>query len=117
MNVKNLRNKSQTKVFSFSLQRVFLFLMCITAYTVPAHAGYALGGSTSGPFVKLTSWMQGYIDFMDGPFAIAVIVAAIVLAGVIWTFAPKSGGLGFACRAVGAGIVILNVGTWMASFV
>lgn len=82
----------------------------------PAYAGYALGGGT-GTFGKLTQWMQDYVDFMDGPAAIAMIVVSIIIAVCAWVWAPKSGAVGVLLRVVVAGIVVLNIGTWMASFV
>ena len=83
----------------------------------PAFAGYALGGSSSGPFGKITQWMQDYIDFMDGPAALGIIVVSIIVAVCAWIWAPKSGAVGVLLRVVIGGIVMLNIGTWVASFV
>jgi len=100
------------------MKRSFLWAWILTLLTgVYAHAGYSLGGSTSGTFGKLTQWMQEYVDFMDGPAALAVIVVSIIVAVCAWIWAPKSGAVGVLVRVVVGGIVILNVATWVASFV
>jgi len=95
----------------------FFALLISLLTTAYAHAGYSLGGSGSGPFAKLTEWMQDFIDFMDGPMGIGIVVISLILGVVVWIWAPKSGAVGVLVRVVIGAIVILNVGTWMASFV
>ncbi|MBL0319167.1 MAG: hypothetical protein IPP74_07750 [Alphaproteobacteria bacterium] len=81
-----------------------------------ALAGYDIGAPSSGPFAKLGAWLQQYIDFMDGPFAVAAVVVSIILAIVIWNFSPREGIMSHVLKAVISGIVLLNIGTWIASF-
>ena len=83
----------------------------------PVFAGYSLGGSSSGPFGKITQWMQDYIDFMDGPAALGIIVVSIIVAVCALIWAPKSGAVGVLLRVVVGGMIMLNIGTWVASFV
>ena len=99
-----------------SFKAVFAALMAVFL-AGPTFAGYSLGGSSSGPFGKLTQWMQDYVDFMDGPAALAIIVVSIIIAVCAWIWAPKSGAVGILVRVVIGGIVILNIGTWVVSFV
>lgn len=91
------------------------FLTAISASSA-AWAGYDIGSPSSGPFAKLGGWLQDYVDFMDGPFAIAAVVLSIILAVVIWNFAPREGIMSNLMRAVISGIVLLNIGTWITSF-
>ena len=79
-------------------------------------AAYSIGAPTTGPFQKLGVWFQTYVDFMDGPFAIAAIVISIILAVLAWNFMPKEGLFGKILKTVVSGIVVLNLGTWMATF-
>lgn len=70
-----------------------------------------------GPFEKMANWLTFYANFMQGPFAMALILGSLILAVCIWVLAPKEGALGFVARAITAGFVVLNAGAWMSSFV
>jgi hypothetical protein len=89
-----------------------LFAILVAA---PAYAGYSIGTST-GPFALLTNWMQTFVDFMDGPAGIAVVVISLVAGVATWIWAPKSGAVGLILRIIMGAIVIMNIGTWMVSF-
>lgn len=97
--------------------KAYLGALLALLFVAPAYAGYDLGGSSSGPFGKLTEWLQWMIDFMDGPMGLAMVVGGLVVGCCVWIFAPKGGAVGFMARCVAAGIVVLNIGTWVASFV
>ena len=81
-----------------------------------AFAAYSIGAPTTGPFQKMGAWFQSYIDFMDGPFAVAAIVVSIILAVLAWNFLPNEGIFGKILKTVVSGVVILNIGTWVTSF-
>lgn len=82
-----------------------------------AFAGYDIGAPSSGPFAQMGQWFQNYIDFMDGPFAVGAVVVSIILAVLTWNFMPKEGIFGSVLRTVISALVVLNVGTWVTSFV
>jgi len=92
-----------------------MFLSFCSMMSTRILAGYSIG-TVQGPFEKLGKLFQDYVDFMDGPFATMVIVVSIVIAIAAWNFAPKEGLLGTFLRAVVSGVVIMNIGTWVAAF-
>lgn len=79
-----------------------------------ANAGYNIGTAT-GPFAQLQAWFQMYVNFMDGPFGTMIVVLSIIFGIVMWNFAPREGFMGQALKGVVSGIVLLNIGSWMAS--
>lgn len=81
-----------------------------------AHAGPSIGTGGGTAYAKLTGWLQNFVDFMSGPFGIAVVIVSIILAFSVWSFAPKEGIAGPILRLVVSAVVILNVGTWLATF-
>jgi len=92
-----------------------LFVFAASLGASPALAGYDLGTS-EGPFSLITNWMQNFVDFMDGPAGVAMVVVSLIVGVAVWIWAPKSGAVGLIFRVVIGAIVVLNVGTWMASF-
>jgi len=84
--------------------------------SAPAWAGYNVGTGGGTTWAQFRTWIQAYIDFMDGPFGTAAVVLSIVIGFAVWIFAPKEGIMGVLVRAAIAGMVILNVATWMGSF-
>lgn len=81
-----------------------------------ASAGESIGTSGSTTFAKLTAWFQDFVNFMDGPFGLAVVIISLILAVCTWMFVPKEGIAGPVLRVVVGAIVILNVTTFIASF-
>ncbi len=98
------------------VQTALQTLIISILFETQAMAGYDIGAPTSGPFAKLGSWLQDYVDFMDGPFAVAAVVLSLILALALWNFSPREGIMAVAMKAVITGIVILNIGTWISSF-
>ena len=83
------------------------------AHRLPVHAGYNIEshGTTSGSiFTRLVDFMQDVVDFMDGPWAIGLIIVGVVVAGTLWVFAPDNRHLGKALKAVAVGFVLFDVG-------
>lgn len=81
-----------------------------------ALAGPNIGGGGGGDFAILRQWLQNFVDFMAGPFGLAVVIIAIIIGFATWAVLPKEGIVGTVMRVVVAGIVIINVGAWVASF-
>lgn len=77
---------------------------------------YNIGTATGAQWTQLTTWFQGFVSFINGPFGTAVVVVSLILAFAVWNFAPREGIIGPLMRIVVSAIVILNVATWMGSF-
>ncbi|RZI40354.1 hypothetical protein EGT07_23720 [Herbaspirillum sp. HC18] len=86
------------------------------ALATAAHAGPSIGTGGGTAYSKLTTWLQNFVDFMSGPFGLAVVIISIIIAFSVWAFVPKEGIAGPVLRVVVAAIVIINVGTWVATF-
>ena len=87
-----------------------LFLLLCSA---PAMAGYNIEshGSTSGSiFSRLVNFLQDVVDFMDGPWAVGLIIVGVVIAGSMWIFAPDNRHLGKAMKAIAVGFVLFDIG-------
>ncbi|KKJ75225.1 hypothetical protein WH95_19595 [Kiloniella litopenaei] len=82
-----------------------------------AMAAFALGSSGGkGGIAEFEGYIQDWVNFMTGPFGLAVVVVSIIVAVVVFVFAPKQGPMGLVARAVVAGIVILNLTTVVGGF-
>lgn len=90
------------------------FGLVTTAY---AQSGPNIGSGGGSGFSIMKRWLQNWVDFMSGPFAIAAVITSIILAYLAWAFMPKEGVVGPTVRVVVAGIVILNVGVWISTLV
>lgn len=66
-------------------------------------------GTTGGPLDFITTAFQTAMDFLTGPAALAFLVGSIVVGGVMWAYAPKSGSLGIVFRAVVVLLVVFNL--------
>ena len=66
-------------------------------------------GTTGGPLDFITTAFQTAVDFLTGPAALAFLVGSIVVGGVMWAYAPKSGALGIVFRAIMVLLVIFNL--------
>lgn len=98
------------KTLKNNIQTVFL-LSFITART--AFAGYDIeaAGTTGGSiFQRLVGFMQDIVDMMDGPVAIFVLVVGMIVAVVLWVFAPDNRALGKAFKAIAAAFIIFDIG-------
>ena len=62
----------------------------------------------------LTSFLQTWVNFATGPWAVAVIALSILIGLAVWVFMPREGPLGWIGRGIIAGLIALNLGTWMA---
>lgn len=66
-------------------------------------------GTTGGPLDFITTVFQTAVDFLTGPAALAFLVGSIVVGGVMWAYAPKSGALGIVFRAIMVLLVVFNL--------
>ena len=66
-------------------------------------------GTTGGPLDFITTAFQTAVDFLTGPAALAFLVGSIVVGGVMWAYAPRSGALGIVFRAIMVLLVIFNL--------
>jgi type IV secretory pathway VirB2 component (pilin) len=108
---------SPPRVFKPVVKLSILFLTLLA--TVPAFAqstNFNIGTASGAGFAGLTTWMQNFVGFLNGPFGTMVVVVSLILAFATWTMAPREGIVGPALRVVVSAIVILNVATWMGTF-
>lgn len=61
----------------------------------------------------LTTFIQTWVNFATGPWAVAVIAISLVIGIVTWILAPREGWLGWVARGVIGGIILLNLAPWM----
>ena len=66
-------------------------------------------GTTGGPLDFITTVFQTAVDFLTGPAALAFLIGSVVIGGVMWAYAPKSGALGIVFRAFMVLLVIFNL--------
>ncbi|MDA8138854.1 MAG: hypothetical protein M0036_09390 [Desulfobacteraceae bacterium] len=82
-------------------------------FAAPLLAGYNIesAGSTNAPiFTRLVGFMQDFVDLLDGPFAIAVVIGGAFIAFCLWVFSPQSPALQKAFRAIAGGFVLFDMG-------
>ncbi len=97
-------------------KKLSVLLFSLLYFPVAAMAGVDIGSSGSAGFATIEAWLQSFVDFMDGPGGLAVVVVSIIVAVGAWMFAPKDGMMGPILRVVVGAIVIINVGTWVTTF-
>ena len=66
-------------------------------------------GTTGGPLDFITEAFQTVVDFLTGPAALAFLVGSVVVGGIMWAYAPKSGALGIVFRAIMVLLVIFKL--------
>ena len=66
-------------------------------------------GTTGGPLDFITTAFQTAVDFLTGPAALAFLVGSVVVGGVMWAYAPRSGALGIVFRAIVVLLVLFNL--------
>jgi len=95
-----------------------LALVTHTQALAQTTSGYDIGTSGGTGFIaQLEALFQSWVDFLTGPLGVAVCAIGFVVAAIMWVFAPKSGAMGLAVRAIAAAIVIFNLGSIIAAFV
>lgn len=90
--------------------------MALMAVSQTVLAAPTLGSGGGAAFAPLRTWLQNFVDFMAGPFGLAVVILSVILGFAAWAMLPKEGIVGTIMRVVVAGVVIINVGTWVATF-
>ncbi len=66
-------------------------------------------GTTGGPLDFITEAFQTAVNFLTGPAALAFLVGSVVIGGIMWAYAPKSGALGIVFRAIMVLLVVFNL--------
>jgi|TARA_R100001369_G_scaffold21118_1_gene38503 hypothetical protein len=99
--------------YAFKLLSLMLFPSLGFA-AAPDLASAAGGG---GFFGGLIDFMQTWVDFIAGPWALLVVFIGLVAVLFLWILAPKAGEvIGAAIRVVVAGFVLFNIGALLSSF-
>lgn len=75
---------------------------------LPTRAEFDIG-TTGGPLDFITTAFQTVIDFLTGPAALAFLIGSVVVGGVMWSYAPRSGALGIVFRAIIVLLVLFNL--------
>ena len=88
--------------------RDYIFLLVLLYLPRGVRAEFDIG-TTGGPLDFITTAFQTAVDFLTGPAALAFLVGSIVVGGVMWAYAPKSGALGIVFRAIMVLLVIFNL--------
>lgn len=110
--INNFRQKLHAKYQALYFSCVYFFF-----YACQAHADYDIGGPDSGPWAKLTTFVQDVVNLVDGPVALAFSFFSITGMALTWALAPKFvAALGVFARVTIAVVVILNVGAWIAAY-
>ena len=73
----------------------------------------SVSGGNQGTSI-LTTFLQTWVNFATGPWAVAVIALSILIGLAVWVFMPREGPLGWIGRGIIAGLIALNLGTWMS---
>lgn len=79
----------------------------------PLLAGYNIesAGTTNAPiFTRIVGFMQDFVDLLDGPVAIGVVVVGAIIAGALWIFSPENRALQKAFKAIAVGFVLFDMG-------
>jgi len=61
----------------------------------------------------LTAFIQSWVNFATGPWAVAVIAISLVVGIVVWMLMPREGWLGWVARGLIGGIILMNLAAWM----
>jgi hypothetical protein len=59
----------------------------------------------------LTTFLQAWVTFATGPWAVAMIAIATAIGIAIWVLMPREGPMGWVVRASVGGICLLNMAT------
>ncbi len=92
-----------------------LALACWATRTQAADAWELAENDTDG-FATLYGWMDKFMDFMQGQFGPWVVALSVIMALVVWNFAPREGLMANVSKGIVAGLVIMNMGAWMKLF-
>lgn len=73
------------------------------------------GSGSGGFFDGIVAFMQQWIDFIAGPWAILIVFIGLVTVLFMWIMAPKAGeAIGFGIRVVVGGFVLFNLAAILA---
>ncbi len=70
----------------------------------------SIGAPSSGFFSQIGAWMQSFVDFLEGPFGLAVTVIGLGVALTVWIMGTRSGeGMGMFVKVIIAGMLLINI--------
>ncbi len=79
-----------------------------------AQAGVDISAPSTGWFALLGTLLQDLVNFLDGPWALAMIIISIIVMVCMWIWAPKDGAMGVFMKICVGAIVILNIPSFLA---
>lgn len=93
--------------------RLLTALPFLFASAVQAQGGNApqlQTGGSGGFFNGIVDFMQQWMDFIAGPWAILIVFIGLVAVLFMWIMAPRAGeAIGFGIRVVIGGFVLFNL--------
>ncbi len=89
------------------------FLILAPSYVLAGSYNIGSGGDQS-TFGSIVTFLQSGMDFLTGPWVKFTIAGSAILALMLWAAAPKEGAMGWIVRVIIAGLVALNIASWMA---
>lgn len=95
-------------------KNILLIAFCSAYSRVLFSAEYDIGAAEDSMFDGITEFLQAIVTFMLAQGALFVVLVGVVLGLLAWAFAPEGRGLGWAFRAMIAGIAIGTLVTEVA---
>ncbi len=95
-----------------SIQNRKLGVLSTLALMVTAPSAFAtdIGAPDDGLFAFIGTFLQQFVDFLEGPFGLAVPIVGLALAVGVWMLGNRSGeGVGWIGRVVIGALVIINI--------
>jgi len=93
----------------------FLILACLSSFARAAAPQLDQGGG-GGFFGSIVDFMQTWVDFIAGPWAILIAFIGLVAVLFLWILAPRAGEvIGLAIRVVIGAFVLFNVGAILST--
>lgn len=107
--IKKLRSLSPATL------RFAMLMVILTGSPAFAQVAVDIGTAGTGPLAGLATFFQEIVDFMAGPWAIFVLAGGLILAIGLWVFQPKeSGAMQWLFRALFGGVMLMNIGGFIA---
>lgn len=69
-----------------------------------------IGAPAGGFFSQIGAFLQGFVDFLEGPWGIFVPIVGLSIAVAVWMFSTKGNeSLGWVGRVVVGSLMIINI--------
>lgn len=89
-------------------------IMSIAYAQTPVTITGTASGQGASAINPLIGFLNNIAQFLTGPWAVFIVMAALVLAIGSWIWAPDNKAIGWLLRAVAGGILLLTMGSWLS---